>query len=531
MNALRLAAALLLLPSAAAQVPAFSASFDDDPVGQAPLAVPGLGGARPTGLFGQAAARIRVVPVFGAVGASGASGNVARLDAPAAGDFQLLDFDATLVAGVVTSGTVRAGLDVLLDPVRASEGFAFLRVTDEGGEDVGSVILAFDGASVSLGLLDYDPATGDFRGVVYPDNSSYAAGTWHRIDLTLDLDANTLRLAVDGTDRGIQTGLNRASGAGVAGMFLNWGQAYAGASAVDNVTLTVPDAQALPAAPPGFAALLTPTTPGTVLRVPDGDLRARGVAFDNDTSVPLVWAPVYDGVATYRIVVANPDIDEADARPRFVRRVPILPNRTYEVSALIRTDFPRATWEVSAYLEGTEGPDGDVLFGGRYGGMPALTERPGRLAALDVALYAALADRDARQRRAGRPRVRPGLRRRRVVRDRRSGPRRDPHRGARPICARRGRHVRRRAGRPRHANRRRDRDRQRTDRADAGRHVRLRPPGGHAHAAAAPDGRARAGRRDRNGPVGPDGPESSLPTSSCSSATRSRSACRPTARS
>ena len=359
---------------AAAQTTVFDVTFDQDATGAAPEVVPGLGGLRPTGLFGQAEDRLRVEPLFGAPGASEAAGNVAVIDVPAPGPFHLVNFDAALVAGVVADGVVRVGFDLLADG--GGEGFAFLRAVDEGEEDVGSVILAFDGDAVSVGLLDYDPATGDFLGVVYPDASTYASGTWHRIELTYDLGASTLRLAVDGDDRGIETGLNRATGTGVAGAFLNWGNAFAGRAAVDNVRIEVPDGPPLPPPPPGFAELLAPQTAGAVLRPPDGDVRERGFAFDNDTSVPLAWAPVYDGVATYRLVVAKPDIDEADARPRFVGRVPIQPNRTYEVSALIRAGFPRATWEINAYLEGVPGADGEVLLGARYGGMPAVTEGP-----------------------------------------------------------------------------------------------------------------------------------------------------------
>ena len=131
---------------------------------------------------------------------------------------------------------------------------------------------------------------------------------------------------------------------------------------------------------PGFLALLEPETHGgTVLRPQDGDFRQRGVAFINDTSVPLAWAPVYDGVATYRLVIAGDGIDEADARPDFVGSIPLQPNRTYEVSLLIRADFPRATWEINAHLEGATSADADPdddLLGGRYGGMPAVTEGP-----------------------------------------------------------------------------------------------------------------------------------------------------------
>ncbi len=375
-----LAAALLVIAApAAAQDEVFRVTFDADPTGAAPVAVPGLAGLRPTGLFGEAEARVRVEPLFGDVGASTASGNVAVADVPTAGDFHLLSFDATLVAGVVTSGTVRIGFDLLMDGAVPGDGFAFLRATDETEEDVGSVILNVDASSVSIGLLDYDPATGEFEGVVYPDDASYAAGTWHRIDLTYDLDANTVRLAIDGQDRGIEGGLNRATGAGIAAAFFNWGTAYVGRSAIDNVTMEVPETTGLPPAPAGFTALLEPDTPGTVLRPPDGDLRQRGVAFDNSSAVPLVWAPVYDGVATYRLEPAGDAIDDADTRPRFVRTVPIRPNRTYEVSALIRADFPRADWEFSVLLWGTETadpPPDENLNGGRYGGMPAVTDGP-----------------------------------------------------------------------------------------------------------------------------------------------------------
>ncbi len=380
MRRLLLAAALLALAApASAQVTAFEVAFDQDPVGSAPETVRGLGGLRPTGAFGEVDSRVRVVPVFGDTGASTAAGNVARIDAPSPGDFHLLDFDHALVAGIVTEGTVRVGFDLLAEG--PGEGFAFLRLYDETEEDMGSTILSFSETGLAVGLLDYDTATGEFEDVVYPDDAGLNAGTWHRVGLVYDLGANTLRLEVDGVDKGIETGLNRATGTGAQGAFFNWGTAYAGRSAIDNVTVETPEETGLPAPPPGFAALLdVDPQGGTVLRPPDGDLRTRGVAFANTLSVPFYWSPVYDGVATYRLEIADPDgIDDADVRPRFVRTVPIRPNRTYEVSTLIRADFPRDDWEVSVLLWGTEAPDGDPeenLEGGRYGGMPAVTEGP-----------------------------------------------------------------------------------------------------------------------------------------------------------
>ncbi len=380
MSRLLFAAALLAFPlPALAQVTAFDVTFEQDPVGSAPETVRGLGGLRPTRAFGEVEARVRVAPVFGNIGASTASGNVARVDASTAGDYYLLDFDHALVAGIVTEGIVRVGFDLIAEG--PGDGFAFLRLYDETEEDMGSTILSFSETGLSVGLLDYDTATGEFEGVVYPDNAGLDAGTWHRVGLVYDLDANTLRLEIDGVDKGIETSLNRATGTGALGAFFNWGTAYAGRSAIDNVTVETPEETGLPAPPPGFTALLdVDPQGGTVLRTPDGDLRARGLAFDNSTAVPLRWAPVYDGVATYALSVADPDgIDEADTRPEFVRTIPIRPNRTYEVSTLIRADFPRATWEISAIIWGTEEADAPVdanLEGARYGGMPAITEGP-----------------------------------------------------------------------------------------------------------------------------------------------------------
>ncbi|MEM1042359.1 MAG: chitobiase/beta-hexosaminidase C-terminal domain-containing protein [Bacteroidota bacterium] len=369
-----LVAVLLFLSVAAqAQVTAFDVSFDDELVGGPPEVVPGLGGERPTSLFGEAESRIDVVPVFGSTGASTAAGNVARVDAPAPGDYHLLDFGHALVAGIVTEGVVRVGFDFAAEG--PGEGFAFLRLYDEAEEDIGSVRLGFDETGFDVGLLDYDSATGDFLGVVYPAVSDFAAGTWHRIELLYDLSQNTLRVEVDGTDGGVEVGLSRATGTGALGAFFNWGGAYAGRSAVDNVTVEVPEETGLPPAPAGFLDLLEPEAyGGTVLRPENGDLRTRGLAFRNSLTAPLYWGPAYDGVATYSFVV-SPDMDESDARPSFVRTVPVQRNRTYEVSALIRTDFPRSDWEFSVIAFGVD-PDVTNLEGGRYGGMPARTEGP-----------------------------------------------------------------------------------------------------------------------------------------------------------
>ncbi|MEM1054064.1 MAG: chitobiase/beta-hexosaminidase C-terminal domain-containing protein [Bacteroidota bacterium] len=367
---------LLLVVSASAQVTVFSVGFDGETIGGAPTAVRGLGGERPTLVGGRATERMEVVPVFGDPGGSGASGLVARIDVPATGDFHVLDFDHSLSGGLVTSGTVQISFDIAVEESVPSDGFAFLRAYDEAEEDVGSVILSFDGASLSIGLLDYDPETGDFRGVVYPEGSSSPAGTWRRVGLTYDLDASTLRLAIDGADTGIETGLNRATGTGLLGAFFNWGGAYVGRCAIDNVSVTLPEDEGLPAPPAAFLDLLEPETHGgTILRPRDGDFRQRGVAFENSGTIPLRWSPVYDGVATYRAVLIGDGLDEADARPAFVRTVPVQRNRTYEVSALIRTDFPRDDWEFNVIAFGVD-PDLTNLEGGRYGGMPAVTGGP-----------------------------------------------------------------------------------------------------------------------------------------------------------
>ena len=378
MPLLVLLAALVLLatPGAAAQVETFRVTFDEDPVGAVPETVPGLGGLRPVGLFGAAAEKVRVVPLFGDPGASQASGNVAAVEAPAPGDFHLLDFDHALLSRTVTGGTVRVGFDVAMDAALPGDGFAFFRAYDETGEDIGAAILSFDESGFSVGLLDYDPVTGDFLGIVYPDGNGFSAGTWHRVELTYDLDESTVRVALDGVDGGVEAGMSRATGEGFLGGFFNWGSAYAGRSALDTITMEVPEDAGLPAAPPGFLALLEPEAyGGTVLRPENGDLRQRGVAFDNNDDVWLQWAPVYDGVATYRLRLVPESVDEADARPSFVRTLPVQPNRTYEVSALIRTDFPRETWELNVIAYGVD-PGVSNLEGGRYGGMPAVTEGP-----------------------------------------------------------------------------------------------------------------------------------------------------------
>ena len=367
--------AVLFLPLCAlAQTTTFDADFNADPVGQPPP-TGGSAGDHPTGLFGQSADFL-VREFFGAVGGSSAGGRVLTVEVDQPGGYRLVDFDGQSFSGTVTSGVVRVGFDFLAEA--GSEGFAFLRDYDNAPglpESFADIGFAFDDDSYGVGPLDYDPVTGDFLG--WPRTGGFQYGVWYHLEAVIDLDANTLRVLVDGTDSGLEGGISRATGDGYRGSYINWGSAYAGRCAIDNFRVRVPDAGGLPDAPAGFISLLNNVANdcgGQILRLPDGDFRTPGVDWETSAAAQLVYEPVYDGVSTYKLAF-NSDMDEADARLFATGRIPLQHNHVYEVSALIRTDFPRATWEVSVGINGTT-PSGDGALGLRYGGMPAKTQGP-----------------------------------------------------------------------------------------------------------------------------------------------------------
>ncbi len=365
---------LLLLISGllSAQVTTFSAGFDDDPLGAPPVVALG-GGSQPSGLFGQSSS-LTVVPVSGNTGTTAAAGNAVRVSVPVADTYRLIDFDGESISGLVTSGSIRVGFDMLVEG-DGNEGFAFFRSYDEEAESFADLGFAFDGSGVSTGTLDYDPATGAYLG--WPRADFIDDNTWHRYEAVIDLDENTIRLFLDGVDTGVTGGINRSDGQAYRGTWMNWGGAFVGSCLVDNFRVEVPETGGLPDAPQGFLDLLNnvPDYGGTVLRLPGGDFRTPGLDWETYVGARLVYAPVYDGIATYRFEFDNDIMDEADARLFATGTFPLEYNRTYEVSALIRTDFPRPTWEISVGVNGRT-VSGESGFGLRYGGTPAITSGP-----------------------------------------------------------------------------------------------------------------------------------------------------------
>ena len=367
---------LLFSLSAGAQLPTFRVDFDDDTIGTLPATGQG-NTTRPTLLAGDFATTLRVDTLSGDVGGSTAAGRVADVTVPVPGGYRLLDFEGLHSSGIVTAGTVRVGFDFLAHADVAQAGFAFLRSYDESGESFADVAFGFDGDSYTVGLLSYDSLTGDYLGWLEPPfpANTFAAGTWHRFELLIDLDSNTARLLVDGEDHGVEASISRATGTGYAGAYYNFGAAFAGRAALDNFTVTVPAPVDLPAAPPGLTDLLSVDDHGgTVYRWPCADFRRRGIDWESEFNAYLLYDSLYAGLSAYRLAVTEA-LDEADARLFGLKGFPYQPNRTYEVSALIRTDFPRATWELNWGFYGlmADGTRGD---GDRYGGMPAITTGP-----------------------------------------------------------------------------------------------------------------------------------------------------------
>ncbi|MEN0006117.1 MAG: chitobiase/beta-hexosaminidase C-terminal domain-containing protein [Bacteroidota bacterium] len=374
---LLLTSCLFLALSLNAQVTTFSVTFENDAVNSLPITSPG-DGRTPTGLFGNYESTMQVQNLAGQVGQSTASGKVLDVNVPTTGSFQLVEFDGLLNSGIVTEGIVKVSFDFMAHEGSAPDGFAFLRSVDESDESFADIGFSFSETSFNVGLLDFDPATGEYLGWLDPSfpNNSFDLGTWYHFEAIINLDNNTMRLLVDGADYGVVAGISRATGTGYTGAFLNWGTAFQGRCAVDNFRVVIEGDDSLPLPPAGFSELLeVEDHGGTVLRMPCADFRQRGVDWNNSSAAALLlYDSIYQGVSAYRIVV-NEEMNEADARLFSFKGLPILPNRTYEVSALIRTDFPRDTWEFNIGVNGID-DTGLISLGSRYGGMPAITEGP-----------------------------------------------------------------------------------------------------------------------------------------------------------
>ena len=359
-----------------AQLTTFRVDFDEDGIGTTPETGQG-NTAQPTLLGGDYATTIRVDTLTDDVGGSTAAGRVATVTVPGPGGYRLLDFEGLHSSGIVTAGTVRVGFDFIAHADAAQTGFAFLRSYDESGESFADVAFGFNGDSYTVGLLSYDSLTGDYLGWLEPPfpANTFAPGIWYRFELLIDLDSNAARLLVDGQDHGVVATISRATGAGYAGAYYNFGSAYAGRASLDNFMVTVPAPTNLPVAPPGLTDLLTVEDyGGTVYRLPCADFRRRGIDWESEREAYLTYDSLYQGISAYRLIVDDA-LDEADVRLFSHKGFLYLPNRTYEVSALIRTDFPRATWELSWGFYGLL-PDGTRGDGDRYGGMPAVTAGP-----------------------------------------------------------------------------------------------------------------------------------------------------------
>ncbi|MEM7575033.1 MAG: chitobiase/beta-hexosaminidase C-terminal domain-containing protein [Bacteroidota bacterium] len=359
-----------------AQITSLQVDFEADDLNELPAISPGSG-ATPTGLFGNYESTLTIEELSGAVGESTAAGKVLVAEVPVAGGFQLVDFNGLLNSGLQEEGVVVVALDFLAKADVDHTGFAFLRCYDDSGESFADLGFNFAGDTYSVGLLDYDPVSGEYLGWLAPPfpGNTFQTGEWYRFEAVVDLTNNSLRLLVNGNDYGLQAGISRATGSGYTGAFFNWGTAFVGSCAIDNFSVTVNEAEDLPLPPAGFLTLMNPENHGgSVLRLPCGDFRERGLDWENTNAAQLVFDSIYQGVSVYKLLV-NADLDEADARLRSFKQLPIQPNRTYEVSALVRANFPRATWEMNIGLSGAP-IEGELALGDRYAGMPAITEGP-----------------------------------------------------------------------------------------------------------------------------------------------------------
>ncbi|MEM6877724.1 MAG: hypothetical protein AAF544_04135, partial [Bacteroidota bacterium] len=330
-----------------AQLTTVRVDFDDDPLGQPPITAGGIGNA-PSNLFGQSS-DFSIKLMEEDVGMSTASDRVLGIDVEEAGTFRLVDFETGLNSGLPTTGTVRVAFDFLASANTEHDGFAFLRCYDESGESFADMGFFFNESGYVLNLLDYVPETGEFLGASSPPfpQNQFEGGTWSRIEAVINLDENTLSAKIDGQDYGVVTGISRATGTGFAGVYLTWGSVYTGSCAIDNFTIFIDNELDLPPMPDGLEELLSPNDyGGTLIRVPEGDFRTRGLNWEIQPNAQIYFDSIYQGFSAYRFIV-NEDLDEADARLFSSGLIPFNRNRTYEVSALIRTDFPRATWEIN----------------------------------------------------------------------------------------------------------------------------------------------------------------------------------------
>lgn len=359
----------------------FDVTFDDETVGQVPSIAPG-NGTKPTLLSGDYQNTMRVQPISGVVGSNAtASGNVVEIEVLNDGENNRMHFDALLNSGIITEGIVKVSFDFIAYN-GGSSGYGFLRNIDENSESMADIAFNFTGISFNVGILSYDPVSGEYLDWLSPafPNNSFDAGEWYRFESTVDLDNNTYTLTVNGVDFGVTGSISRATGSGFSGSIYNWGTAFKGKAGIDNFKVEIINTNSLPTAPSGFMSLLEPDAQGcTVFRLPNGDFREAGIDWQNNASARLTLKPYYQGVNSYNIKITEDFDDEGVAFLRSKNSFAFKPNRTYEVSALIRTNFPRDNWEFNIEFIGSQTltpSQEDFSQGTRYGGLPAVTCGP-----------------------------------------------------------------------------------------------------------------------------------------------------------
>jgi hypothetical protein len=355
-------------------------TFEEDVIGQIPSIAPG-NGSKPSGLFGDYENTMTIQNLSGTVGSSTANGKVVEINVPSTGNFNLLEFDALLNSGMIATGVIKVSFDLMVFSDANTDGFAFLRNIDESDESIADLGFNFNGNTYNIGILDYDPDTGNYLGWNDPGfpNNTFNAGVWYQIESTVNLDTNVHSLKINGLDYGVTGGVSRATGTSYIGSFVNFGTAFQGKAAIDNVKVEVVSSNSLPNAPNTLLDLLTVNPPeGNVIRIPNGDFRQPGIDWESNATATLFLKPYYQNLNTYTVTV-NSDLDEADARLSSFNSFPFIPNRTYEVTALVRTNFPRATWELNIGYHGSETatptPE-EISEGARYSGLPNITSGP-----------------------------------------------------------------------------------------------------------------------------------------------------------
>ncbi len=360
-----------------AQIVSTNATFENDEIGTLPFISPG-GSNNPTDIGTSALDGIAVANITGQQGLSTASGQVLEITAPTSGDYRLIEFNGSSSTGIISTDTLWISFDYIQFSGYNGDGFSFYRSYDDSGETFADIGFISSANSYSINLMDYDSETGEFNGFVAPPfpANSFDMDTWHHLEIIIDLNNNVLTLQVDDSDYGVSAGISRATGAGYLGSFINWGSSFVGKSAIDNYTITRSTPTLGEPAPAGFLDLLEPeTNGGTAFRIPDADFRAPGIDWESSIDyAQLELVQLYEGHIGYKLSVAE-NMDESDARIYAFRSFPYMANRTYEASVLIRSDFPRATWEISVGAYGAENDD-DLSLGARYGGMPAITQGP-----------------------------------------------------------------------------------------------------------------------------------------------------------